>query len=76
MHHTNSNTHLLVKVRGFITLTRPYMSLIAGLASTIALYICQSSPEIYLPLFLSNCFLFAGAMVINDWFDIDWTFDN
>ena len=52
------------------------MSLIAGLASTIALYICQSSPEIYLPLFLSNCFLFAGAMVINDWFDIDWTFDN
>jgi geranylgeranylglycerol-phosphate geranylgeranyltransferase len=61
-------------IKGIVILTRPFMSILAGVATLISIYI--SSPDSfsrhpYAILGIGNLFLFAGSMIVNDWFDVE-----
>lgn len=61
-------------VKGLIILTRPFMSVLAGVATLISIFV--ASPKTFptsshLIFGGASLFLFAGSMLINDWFDLE-----
>lgn len=61
-------------VKGLIILTRPFMSVLAGVATLISIFVASPKTFSTSSHFIfggASLFLFAGSMLINDWFDLE-----
>jgi 4-hydroxybenzoate polyprenyltransferase len=61
-------------IKGIVILTRPFMSILAGVATLISIYISSPTSSFfrysYVALSFGSLFLSAGTMAVNDWFDV------